>query len=443
MSTDLDSDNLATARTWKASDIEALPSGWSVYPIGELFDHLRTASNSRADIDNAGAVSYVHYGDIHTLFGHYIDFSRDNLPRISASTNATATRLRNGDLIVADASEDEAGIGKSVEVRNLGTTEAISGLHTILLRSRDQRVTNGYGGYLLETASVREQLRRLATGTKVFGISKRSIMDVRVMLPPPSQQRAIAETLLHMDGLLQGLEKLISKKLAIRHAVLRQLLTGATRLPGFDGKWKTSDFGTTCTFLPTTSNPRADLNDYGTVRYLHYGDVHAHTQPLLDCTRCDLPRIDKRGVGNAAPLQNGDLVMVDASEDLVGVGKSVEVQGVAEQYVVAGLHTILCRGNRNEWATGFKAYLQCIPAFKSALTRLAAGTSVYAISKKQLARVALCLPPRAEQEAIVSVLSDIDAEIAVLKQHRSKTGHIKRGMMQQLLTGRVRLVEPA
>ena len=162
----------------------------------------------------------------------------------------------------------------------------------------------------------------------------------------------------------------------------------------------------------------------------------------MDCTSSNFPRISRNRVGNAAELVDGDLVMVDASEDLPGVGKSIEVQGVSGRTIVAGLHTILCRGNQDAWATGFKAYLQFLPTFRSALARLTSGTSVYAISKKQLADVEVQLPAPAEQEAIVSVLSDMDAEIAKLEQRRYKIDAIKQGVMQELLTGRVRLVKP-
>ena len=89
---------------------------------------------------------------------------------------------------------------------------------------------------------------------------------------------------------------------------------------------------------------------------------------------------------------------------------------------------------------GFKAYLQFIPAFKAALAQVATGISVYAVSKRQLADVELSLPPVSEQEAIVSVLSDMDAEIEALERRRDKVRAVKQGMMEQLLTGRVRLV---
>jgi type I restriction enzyme S subunit len=133
-------------------------------------------------------------------------------------------------------------------------------------------------------------------------------------------------------------------------------------------------------------------------------------------------------------------VLVDASEDLDGVGKSVEITGVANAEVVSGLHTIAARFDKTVLADGFKAYLQFCPAFRAHLKRLAAGTKVYATNRAHLGSVELPLPTTDEQAVIATVLSDMDAEIAALERRRDKTRAIKQGMMQQLLTGRVRLV---
>ena len=132
---------------YQRTELGLFPAEWSVCSIGELFDFLRTASNSRADLDGTGDTAYLHYGDIHIRFNHFIDFSCDNVPRLAADTRDAAALLRNGDLIVADASEDEAGVGKSVEIRNLGSTIAVSGLHTLLLRPKNWRTIEGYRGY--------------------------------------------------------------------------------------------------------------------------------------------------------------------------------------------------------------------------------------------------------------------------------------------------------
>ena len=266
------------------------------------------------------------------------------------------------------------------------------------------------------------------------------LLASHVPVPPPTEQRAIAEALSDVDRLLGALEALSAKKRAIKQAAMQQLLTGTARLPGFSGKWETTRIGDVCTFLPTANNPRSDFVETGDVEYVHYGDIHAHARPVLNCTYDVLPHIEGNRVGNAARLVDGDFVMVDASEDMAGVGKSIEMQGATGRNIVAGLHTIVCRGRSDQWAMGFKAYLQFISAFKAALTKVATGISVYAVPKRQLSDVELSLPPPLEQEAIVSVLSDMDEEIAALEQRRDKTRAIKQAMMEQLLTGRVRLV---
>ena len=214
---------------YQPTDLGLIPVEWSVCSTDDLFVFLRTASNSRADLDNAGDIAYVHYGDIHTHFDHFIDFIRDNVPRLSTNTNVSAAQLRNGDLILADASEDEPGVGKSVEIRNLGTNKAVAGLHTLLLRSKDRRTCEGYRGYILESISVKKQLRSLSTGLKVYGISKRALRRIVVPLPPPFEQCAIAEALSNVDGALARLDTLIAKKRAIKQAAMQQLLTGKTR----------------------------------------------------------------------------------------------------------------------------------------------------------------------------------------------------------------------
>ena len=228
---------------YKRTEVGVIPEDWDTFRVEQLFAFLRTASNPREDLGESGAIAYVHYGDLHTRFKHIIDFSRDHLPRLTNTQNVTATLLRNGDLIVADASEDEAGLGKSVGVRNIGPMAAISGLHTFLLRPRDRRVCHDYVGYLLENELVRQQIGRLATGLKVFGISKAALAKVLIPLPLLAEQRAIAEALSDLDGLLKSLDALIVKKRAIKWAAMQRLLTGKTRLPGFTQKWSTKRLG--------------------------------------------------------------------------------------------------------------------------------------------------------------------------------------------------------
>lgn len=132
--------------------------------------------------------------------------------------------------------------------------------------------------------------------------------------------------------------------------------------------------------------------------------------------------------------------MADASEDYAGIGKCVEVKNVRDREIVAGLHTFLLRGNKDLLSNGFKGYLQFIPTVKTALIRFATGISVYGVTKNNVRSIEIQLPKPNEQTAIAAVLTDMDAEIASLEARRDKTRALKQGMMQELLTGRIRLV---
>lgn len=131
---------------------------------------------------------------------------------------------------------------------------------------------------------------------------------------------------------------------------------------------------------------------------------------------------------------------MDASEDMEGVGKCVELAEASGIEVVAGLHTIAARFDKTVLADGFKAYLQFCPPFREQVTRLAAGTKVFATTRSHIAAVELPLPTQAEQTAIATILSDMDTEITALEDKLAKARRIKQGMMQELLTGRIRLV---
>jgi type I restriction enzyme S subunit len=138
-------------------------------------------------------------------------------------------------------------------------------------------------------------------------------------------------------------------------------------------------------------------------------------------------------------LQNGDLVFADASEDITGISKSVEIVGADDFELVAGLHTIAVRFSYGLFAAGFAGYLQNCPDFNSHLRKLAAGTKVYATNRRHVASAEVGIPSLTEQTAIATVLSDMDTEIKSLESKLAKAREIKQGMMQELLTGKTRL----
>lgn len=273
-------------------------------------------------------------------------------------------------------------------------------------------------------------------------VTQAIVHSVRIPIPPTiTEQAAIAGALSDVDGLLAGLDRLIAKKRAVKTAVMQQLLTGEVRVGEGNGRWITRTFGECFNFLPTGSNSRRELTEHGDVGYIHYGDIHTRWSLVLDCDKETLPHISSDKAKKLPFLQEGDLIIADASEDYEGVGFSVEVKNIRGRKIVAGLHTLLLRADKRILADGYKAHITSVRPVKMALQKIATGISVYGISKTNLRDVEIPLPPTVEeQRAIAAILSDIDAEIAALETRRAKTAAIKQGMMQELLTGRTRLL---
>jgi type I restriction enzyme, S subunit len=292
---------------------------------------------------------------------------------------------------------------------------------------------------ILNAPLFKNQIDLMITGGAQPNFGPYHLKQIHVPVPPLLEQRAVATALSDMDALLAGLGRLIAKKRDLKQATMQALLNGRVRLPGFNGRWEVKRLGDHVTFLRNGVNSRADLTLDDPVKYLHYGDIHACTEVMLDPTA--LPSLPSSKAKALDRLRDGDLVFADASEDLIGVSKSVEISGASSIELVSGLHTIAARFDKNILADGFKAYLQFCPEFAGQLRRLAAGTKVYATNRSHIAGIEMRLPSPQEQTAIAAVLTDMDTEIAALEQRRRKTQDLKQAMMQELLTGRIRLVD--
>lgn len=254
-----------------------------------------------------------------------------------------------------------------------------------------------------------------------------------------AEQRAIAEALSDAGASIAIQSRLISKKRDLRRGVMQRLLTGRTRLPGFAAPWQEKRLGDHVAFLKNGAHSRAQLTVDGPVRYLHYGDIHVSADLCLDLRRASMPSLSSLAAAGLTRLQDGDVVFVDASEDLDGVGKSLEILGAEGIEAVAGQHTIAARFDKSVLSDGFKRYLQFLPSFRAHLRRLAAGTKVYATHRKHIGSAEVVIPEPEEQRAIANVLSDMETEITALEGRLEKTRSLKQAMMQALLTGRVRL----
>jgi type I restriction enzyme, S subunit len=346
-----------------------------------------------------------------------------------------AFHLHDGDIVIA---MDGALVGRSyARVRK---SDLPAYLVQRVARLRGRSVVQGVLYQWIASDRFVKYVDSVKTHTAIPHISPQDIRGFVITVPSdPEEQNRISDALADADVLISTLTQIIDKKRAIRQGMMQQLLTGRTRLRGFTAEWQDRLLGDYVGYVKTVPLSRAQLDWGSPARYLHYGDIHTRTSIRLDAAHEVLPRANSSLLGNAGRLEVGDLVFADASEDPEGVGKSVEITAVPQGGVVPGLHTIAARFDKTVLADGFKAYLQFIPSFRLALLRLAAGTKVLATTRSFISSITLRLPDVDEQRAIAAALGDADGEIERLQARLAKARDLKRGMVQELLTGRTRL----
>lgn len=437
-------ENSACPPGYKQTEVGVIPEDWEVMPLGDLFHFSGGFTASRDQLSSEG-YCYLHYGDIHTSNKTSIDVRREfqDIPKLDIPLKKVSpvSLLGDGDIVFVDASEDDEGTSNHVVIVNPDKTPFISGLHTIVAKSKNDVLINLYRRFCFQTRTVKNQFRFFAVGTKVSGISKTNIAKILLPIPTKAEQQAIAKALSDTDALIESLERLIAKKHLIKQGAMQELLTGKRRLPGFSGEWEEKTFGEVFEFHTTATNSRSDLSGEGDTYYIHYGDIHTRFHNHLDFGSEQAPKIYRFRCKNATPLKNGDWVMADASEDLGGVGKSIEIMGLQDGVTaVAGLHTFLLREKENKFESGFKGHLGNLKSLHDQYLRVATGMKVYGVSKAALKDLILPVPSPDEQKAITTILSDMGCEIAALETRLAKTRRLKQGMMHELLTGRIRLI---
>jgi type I restriction enzyme S subunit len=291
--------------------------------------------------------------------------------------------------------------------------------------------------YLLWWLTANESLLLSLTTESTHG-TKRVPMDglqsVEVDLPPLFEQRAIAAALSDVDALLDGLTRLIAKKRDIKHSAIQRLLTGQTRLPGFQGQWAMKQLGDVGTFLKG-SGVTKDQARSGDLPCVRYGEIYTRHNDFIKSFNS---WISAEVATTATRLKRGDLLFAGSGETKEEIGKCVALTSDCEAFA-GGDIVILRLVEGHPMFMGYYCNSAPIQTQKAAKGQ---GDAVVHISAGALSSITVSLPSLAEQTAIATVLSDMDAELSALEARRDKTGALKQAMMQELLTGRTRLVIP-
>lgn len=209
------------------------------------------------------------------------------------------------------------------------------------------------------------------------------------------------------------------------------------RFPGFPGGWDNVSFGTLYEFGKSYQVSRDNLNALsGLVGVVHYGDIHTKLPSHVDFAVTNVPFLNEASDHSISPedaVSVGDLIFADASEDLADVGKAIEVVGLAERPISAGMHTILAKRRNDRPEPGFGGfYIRSLFA-QSQIRHEAQGTKVFGISGSRLARIRVLLPSDSiEQRKIAECLESLDELIAAETEKLEALKRHKKGLLQQL-----------
>jgi type I restriction enzyme S subunit len=411
---------------YKQTEVGVIPEDWDCKNLRELCKKITdgTHDTPKPVANGIPFLTAIHIKESGIDYENCLYLKKEDHEIIFARCNP-----QQGDVLLVN-------IGAGVATTAVVSVDYEFSLKNVALLKPSAELLGSYLNYCL---SIRKEaiVHALSSGGAQPFLSLSEIAEIQVPAPALAEQEQISQALIDSDALLVSLERLIAKKSDMKQAAMQELLTGKRRLPGFEGEWEAKRLGDHVRFLKNGVNSRAELCPGACVRYLHYGDIHASSGSFLSPQ--DLTGLPVDKATGLDRLQDGDLIFADASEDIAGVSRSVELCGTSDFEAVSGLHTIAARFDKAILADGFKGFLQYVPSFSMHLRRLAAGTKVYATNRAHISSAEVRLPPVAEQQAIANVLIDMSNEIGVLRERKNKACSTKQGMMQQLLTGKIRL----
>ena len=335
------------------------------------------------------------------------------------------SQVADGDILMTIT----GNVGRVVWLR--GLRRANINQHIARIRVNDRRVDPEFVYHYLSQPRIREYYESIVTGQAYPQISLQQVRDTLVPLLPLAEQRSIASALSDADDLIASLERLITKKQAIKQGMMQELLTGRTRLPGFAGSWSKTTLGSLGTFLKGRGIKRDDVRSTGT-GCIRYGELYTTFNDYTGKTRSF---VSARVAATALPLRTGDLLFAGSGETRDEIGKCVAYIGATP--VVAGGDVIVLRGD--QFNPVYLALLANTPEVVTQKARAGQGDAVVHIYSHALAAVEVNMPSRAEQDAVARMILDVDHELALLRQRLAKARDVKQGMMQELLTGRTRL----
>jgi len=396
---------------------------WEKKKFGEVFSFRTTNSFSRDNLNyEDGEIKNIHYGDIHTKFATLFNVTNELVPFVNSEIELKRivedNYCKEGDLIIADASEDYEDVGKCIEVVNLNGEKVLAGLHTILARPDLHNMSIGFNGYLMKSEKIRLQIKTIAQGSKVLSISSKRLAELNIIVPEIPEQQKIATFLTAIDTKIDQLTKKQTLLKQYKKGVMQKLFSQELRFKADDGseflEWEEKSGGK---LFESISNRN------------HNSDL-----PIL--------AISQEHGAIPRELINYQIFVTDKSVDsykIVDVGDFIislrSFQGGIEYSNYKGICSpayIILRSKVKIDNTFYKYYFKTDFYIQKLGEKLEGIRDGKMISYKYFSEIELPFPSLEEQTKIANFLSSIDTKIDLATKQLDATKQFKKALLQQM-----------
>ena len=421
---------------FKMTEIGEIPADWEVKKLGECCINFNYGVGAEA-IPYVSGRKYIRITDID-------ERSRKYKPDVvMASAFETDNSIVNdGDILVARTG---ASVGKSYCYDSKDGELVFAGF---LMRFHPENINSKYVFLTTLIGRYAQWVASESARSGQPGINIQQLKSYQIPVPPLAEQKAIAEALSDVDELLAAMTTLIEKKRAIKQGAMQELLgmrnceVGAKkvprrRLPGFSGEWVEKQLGDCGAVIRGVSyKPYQSYYESGCRRTMLLRSNNIKENVLnFD----DLVYVDDECIGEDQLMRCGDILICAANGSRKLVGKSAILKKI-DKAISFGAFMAIFRTNSNS-VDSFVGYLLQSESYRKQLDDILTGSAINNLNARDILSLLFFMPPTlAEQRAIAEVLSDMDAEIEALEAKRAKYESIKQSMMQELLTGKTRLV---
>lgn len=414
---------------FKDTEVGRIPVDWEATNIDKL-----CTLKARIGWQGLTTGEYLPQGDYILITGTdfkdgYIDWKNCCYVSKWRYDQDTNIQIKEGDVLISK----DGTIGKVAFLNSIPGPGTLNSGVFVVRSKQENAVNQAYLSWIFKSIWFKSFIDQLTAGSTINHLYQKDFVKFQLIYPKDkSEQTRIATALSNVDALIAELGKLIEKKRAIKQGAMQQLLTGKKRLKGFTEPWEEKKLGEDATILRGGS-PRP-IEDYITdsqdgLNWIKIGDVKPEDKYLRKAAE----KIKKEGLSKTRQVKKGDFILSNSMS--FGRPYILDIDGCIHD------GWLVIQDYQEAYDMQFLYYILCSDAVMNQYVSMAAGSSVQNLNKEKVANVLLYAPTSLqEQSAIALVLSSMDNEISALEAKRDKYTAIKQGMMQQLLTGKIRLV---